>query len=50
VGHGALLCFTVIVFVRHVVCCCPLLGLSKLCAVMDCTLVISYNAVLFCCK
>ena len=26
VGHGALLCCSVTVFVRHVVCCGPLLG------------------------
>ena len=50
VGHGALLCFTGTVFVRHLVCCGPLLGLSILCAVMDCTLVITYSAVSFCCK
>ena len=50
VRHWALLCFSVTVFVRHVVCCGPLLGLSILCAVMDCTLVIIYSAVLFCCK
>jgi len=50
VGHGALLCFSVTVFVRHVVCCGPLLGLPILCAVMDCTLVITYSAVSFCCK
>jgi hypothetical protein len=50
VWHGALLCFSVTVFVRHAVCCGPLLGLSILCAVMDCTLVITYSAALICCQ